>query len=66
MQLREVSTGLQLVHFDTFNIKYNQRDTTARQKMHELINSDANKVTKVFSILIGDDCDASLRTSLFE
>lgn len=66
LQLREVSTGLQLVHFDTFNIKYSQRDTTARQKMHELINSDANKVTKVFSILIGDDCDASLRTSLFE
>lgn len=34
-----------------FNEKYNQRDVTARTKMRELINSEENKVTKVFSTL---------------
>ncbi|MBR4655872.1 MAG: hypothetical protein IKO68_04685 [Oscillospiraceae bacterium] len=34
-----------------FNDKYNQRDADARKKMKALIDSDANKVTKVFSTL---------------
>ena len=35
-----------------FREKYNQRDVSARQKMRELIDSDANKVTNVFSTLL--------------
>lgn len=39
------------ISYAEFNEKYNQRDITARRNMHELINSDANKVIKVFSTL---------------
>lgn len=31
--------------------KYNERDIIARKKMRELVDSDANKVTNVFSTL---------------
>lgn len=53
VRLHEVKDGLCLVEYDEFNEKYNQRDVAAREKMKELINSDANKVTKVFSTLFG-------------
>ena len=43
------------VEFNDFNIKYNQRDISARKKMKELIDSDANKVTNVFSTLLWGD-----------
>ena len=33
------------------NEKYNLRDAAARRKMRELVDSDANKVIKVFSTL---------------
>lgn len=39
------------VNYDEFNEKYNQRDITARKNMRDLVNSDANKVTNVFSTL---------------
>lgn len=50
-KLHEVADGLQTVEYTEFNEKYNQRDITARQKMRELVDSDANLVTKVFSTL---------------
>ena len=50
-RLHEVESGLQTVQYAEFNEKYNQRDAAARQKMRELIDSDANRVTKVFSTL---------------
>lgn len=50
-KLNEVEGSLQTVSYAEFNEKYNQRDVTARQKMRELVDSDANKVTKVFSTL---------------
>lgn len=50
-RLHEVEGNLQIVCYEEFNEKYNQRDITARQKMRELIDSDANRVTKVFSTL---------------
>lgn len=50
-KLHEVEGSLQIVQYLEFNEKYNQRDITARQKMRELIDSDANRVTKVFSML---------------
>ena len=50
-KLHEVPDGLVTVGYTEFNEKYNQRDITARQKMRELVDSDANKVTKVFSTL---------------
>lgn len=50
-KLQEIEGSLQMVSYAEFNEKYNQRDISARQKMRELIDSDANKVTKVFSTL---------------
>ncbi len=50
-KLREIEEDLLAVSFDEFNVKYNQRDVTARERMRELVDSDANKVTKVFSTL---------------
>ena len=40
------------VNYQEFNQKYNERDIGARENMRQLINSDKNKVTKVFSTLI--------------
>lgn len=50
--LYELEGELISVEFNDFNIKYNQRDISARKKMKELIDSDANKVTNVFSTLL--------------
>ena len=49
--MHEVEEDLLEVPYAEFNEKYNQRDLTARQKMRELVDSDANRVTKVFSTL---------------
>lgn len=53
-KLHEVKGSLRAVRYAEFNEKYNQRDVTARQKMRELVDTDANKVTKVFSSLLGE------------
>ena len=50
-QLKEVEADISMVNYDEFNAKYNLRDVEARQKMRDMVNSDANKVTKVFSTL---------------
>lgn len=50
-KLHEVDNSVQIVSYDEFNEKYNKRDIDARQKMRELVDSDKNKVTKVFSTL---------------
>lgn len=50
-KLQEVQGELSVVKYDEFNEKYNSRDVAARQKMRDLVNSDANKVTNVFSTL---------------
>lgn len=50
-RLNEMPDDLLVVPYAEFNEKYNQRDITARQKMRELVDSDANRVTKVFSTL---------------
>ncbi len=50
-KLHEVPDSLIAVDFVEFNEKYNQRDIMARKKMRELVDSEANKVTKVFSTL---------------
>ena len=50
--LHEVDNGLMTVPYVEFNEKYNQRDIDARQKMRTLIDSDANRVTRVFSTLV--------------
>ena len=46
-----VDAELMSVNYNEFNDKYNQRDVVARKNMRELVNSDANKVTNVFSTL---------------
>ena len=50
--MHELESELLPVSFADFNDKYNERDITARENMRKLIDSDANKVTKVFSTLI--------------
>lgn len=50
--LSEIRDGLLSVAYSEFNQKYNQRDDNARKRMRDLVNSDANKVTNVFSTLI--------------
>ena len=39
------------VEYSEFNDKYNKRDVTARKNMRDLVESDANTVTNVFSTL---------------
>ena len=51
-QLHEVEEGLLAVDYAEFNDRYNQRDATARTNMRRLVDSEANKVTRVFSTLI--------------
>lgn len=50
--LTEDVQAVENVDFATFNANYNLRDQLARQAMKELINSDRNKVTDVFSTLL--------------
>ena len=52
MQLHEVKEGLLAVDYAEFNNRYNQRDVAARTNMRRLVDSEANKVTRVFSTLI--------------
>ena len=53
-KLHELEDGLIAVRYAEFNQKYNQRDITARQKMRELVDSEANRVSNVFSTLFKD------------
>ena len=50
-KLQEVEEKLLPVDYKEYSPKYNERDITARRKMRELVDSDANKVTNVFSTL---------------
>lgn len=51
-KLTEYKSEMTIVDYKEFNLKYNQRDVLARKKMKELIDSDKNKVEKVFSTMI--------------
>lgn len=50
-RLNEIKGELLSVQYEEFNNKYNQRDAAARKNMRDLVDSDANKVTNVFSTL---------------
>ena len=50
--LAEIKEELTYVDFREFNEKYNERDVRAREKMRKLVDSDANKVTNVFSTIL--------------
>ena len=50
-RLSELTDDLLFVEYSEFNARYNHRDVTARKKMKALVDSDANKVTRVFSTL---------------
>lgn len=52
--LKEVEGSIIPVDYNEFNDRYNTRDNTARQRMHDLVDSEANQVTKVFSTLFGE------------
>ena len=50
--LAEIKEEMTYVDFREFNEKYNARDVSAREKMRKLVDSDANKVTNVFSTIL--------------
>lgn len=50
--IKEDYNSIIKVDFNEFNTKYNNRDILTRNKMKELIDSDLNKVDKVFSTLL--------------
>ena len=50
-KLYELKEEVLSVSYSEFNEKYNHRDAMARKRMKDLVDSDANKVTKVFSTL---------------
>lgn len=50
-KLQEIKEKMISVDYTEFNDKYNLRDVAARRNMRDLINSDRNKVTNVFSTL---------------
>ncbi len=50
--LHEIQDDLYAVPYNEFNERYNQRDSVARENMRNLVDSEANKVTNVFSTLI--------------
>lgn len=50
--LSEDKYGLTEVNYREFNKNYMERDSKARSRMRELIDSDRNRVEKVFSTLV--------------
>ena len=50
-KLHEIKEELVSVVYSEFNSRYNQRDVEARRNMRNLVDSDANTVTNVFSTL---------------
>lgn len=50
-RLKEETDSLLVINYDEFNEKYNKRDVEARKNMRELVDSDENRVEKVFSTL---------------
>ena len=50
-KLYEIKEELVSVVYSEFNSRYNQRDVEARRNMRNLVYSDANTVTNVFSTL---------------
>ncbi len=50
-QLKDITVADTPVDYAEFNEKYNQRDIEARKNMRSLVDSDENKVEKVFSTL---------------
>ncbi len=50
-KLHEIENEILFVSYDEFNKRYNYRDSIARKNMKNLIDSDRNKVSKVFSTL---------------
>lgn len=51
-KLTEIKEAAICVDFQEFNEKYNARDVSAREKMRKRVDSDANKVTNVFSTIL--------------
>lgn len=50
-RLHEITGELLSVEYAEFNDRYNKLDVEARKNMRDLVNSDANTVTNVFSTL---------------
>ena len=48
---KRIKQDIVSVECSEFNNRYNKRDIASRKNMYDLINSDENKVTDVFSTL---------------
>lgn len=53
--IRYAGDDPEIVSYLEYNVKYNERDARARSRMRELIDSDENKLTQVFSTIIRED-----------
>lgn len=53
--ISELNDSLIVVHYTEFNSKYTKRDVEARNNIRSLIDSERNKVTKVFSTILEDN-----------
>ena len=53
--IRYTEDDPEIVSYLEYNVRYNERDARARSRMRELINSDANKLNRVFSTIIRED-----------
>ena len=51
-KLHEIKEAIIRVDYEEFNNKYNHRVIEARKNMRDLVDSDRNKVTNVFSTLL--------------
>ncbi len=54
-RLEEIPDSVTSVDYSEFNGKYNKRDIESRENMRNLVDSDENKVEKVFSTLFRSD-----------
>ena len=55
--LYQTEEAPEIVSYLEYNARYNERDARARTRMRELIDSDKNKLAKVFSDIIRDNQD---------
>ena len=59
--LHHTGDAPETVNYLEYNARYNERDARARTRMRELIDSDANKLTRVFSDIIREGQDDKIQ-----
>ena len=57
--IEELPDSPQIVDFQEYNAKYNQRDAAARKNMERLINGPSTPARRVLSVLLNEASDAT-------